>query len=147
MDVVASFPADADADADADAQADAQAAGKPCSQERVRSTTHRTAPQAGAVRRAAFGDHLPDVPLAKEPAVLVVVVAAVSGEPVRAMSGPLANDTDPSRTVGKVIAIAREGLEAWACRRPTAGNAELWLRIVALRPECRSALSRSIHLG
>ncbi len=68
---------------------------KPCSQEMVRSRSSGRCP-AGTVRLATFGDHWADPALPQEPAVLVVIVAAVREEHVGPSPGP-AHDSSHCR--------------------------------------------------
>src|SRR2546429_220151 len=68
--------------------------------------------QAGAVLRAAAGDHRGDALAADLPAVLVVIVAAVGVEGIRALPGPSAAAADwrdgleQGHELGDVVAVA-----------------------------------------
>jgi hypothetical protein len=70
------------------------------------------APEPGAVRDAASGDHGCDVARPEDPAVLVVVIAAVSEQPVGLGAGPadLARDradrVQQRYELGDVVAVA-----------------------------------------
>ena len=105
VDVVASFPADAQA-------AEAVQPGD----RRLDDPTEGA--QAGAVGLFAFGDHRADAPFAKEPMVRVMVVAAVGEEYVRAVPGPTDHPGDRRDLVGQ----GQQMGDVVALRRTAAGS-------------------------